>query len=373
VRRALRLLAVALLAVPLLGVQPGANAVGFTKNMEWVGHVPLNNDSAGARRLGNYFYLTTSYALHIYELTDPLNPRRVGTLPFRQTPQFSQEDPDTNGRILLIADSVIDVTDKANPRVIATHGGNSHTITCVLDCTWAYASNGAIVDLRDPTKPRLSDRRWTQGTPVGGSHDVTEVAPGFIVTSSDPVILLDARLDPERPVLVGRSPKRNRFTHSNLWPRQGQDKFLLVGGETGAGSGCTGPSAQFVTMDVTRGWPTYDENGNLVAEGQFTPIAEYRVRAGTYNDGHAAVNLFCAHWFDTHPSYRDGGLVALSWYEHGVRILDIKADGQIEELGWFVPVGGSTSGVYWITDRIMYTTDYQRSFDILRYTGPLPA
>jgi hypothetical protein len=186
-------------------------------------------------------------------------------------------------------------------------------------------------------------------------------------------VFLDARLDPEHPVVIGKSPKRNRFTHSNLWPHQGQDKFLLVGGETGASVGCTGASAQFVTMDATRGWPTYDDTGNLVTQGEFTPIAEYRVRAGNYADGHPAVNQWCTHWFDTHPAYRDGGLVALSWYEHGVRILDIKSDGQIEELGWFVPVGGSTSGVYWITDRVMYTTDYQRSFDILRYTGPLPA
>ncbi|HEV3475235.1 MAG TPA: hypothetical protein VG602_07710 [Actinomycetota bacterium] len=372
-RRALRLLAVGVLALPLLGLHPGAGAVGFGVNVEWVGHVPLNNDSAGARRLGNYFYLTTSTALHIYDITDPVNPRRVGLLGRPQSPQFAQEDVDTNGKILLIGNSVIDVTDKANPRVISTHGGSSHTITCVLECTWAYASNGAIVDLRDPAKPRTSDRRWTQGMPVGGSHDVTEIAPGLIVTSSDPVLFLDARLDPERPILIGKSPKRNRFTHSNLWPHQGQDKFLLVGGESGASVGCTDASAHFVTMDATSGWPKYDLNGDLVRQGSFTPIAEYRVRAGTFNDGHPPVNQWCAHWFETHPSYRDGGLVAMAWYEHGVRMLNVKADGRIEERGWFVPLAGSTSGVYWITDRIMYTTDYQRSFDILRYTGPLPA
>lgn len=360
------------LALPVLALVPPAEAVGFGQNIEWMGTVPLTNDSAGARRLGNYFYITTSTALYIFDVSNPLNPVRTGFLQRTQTPQFAQEDVDTNGRILLIGNSVIDVSDKSNPRVISTHGGNSHTISCVLDCTWAYASNGRIVDLRDPAKPRTSDSSWTTGMPVNNSHDVTEIAPGLVMTSSDPLMLLDARLDPEHPVLIGRGPNRARFTHGNLWPHQGQDRFLLVGGESGASVGCTDPSAQFVTLDATKGWPTYDDTGQLVKLGEYSVIDEYRVRQGTYTDGHAAVNQWCTHWFETHPSYQNGGLVAMAWYEHGVRMLNIKPDGQIEETGWFVPVAGSTSGVYWITDRVMYTTDYQRSIDILRYTGPLP-
>ena len=370
IRPALALLLV--VAMSTLGLGTPAQAVGFGRNIEWVGTLPLTNDSAGARKLGNYFYLTTSTALHIFDVRDPLNPVRTGLLQFTQSPQFAEEDVDTNGKILLIDGSVIDVSDKANPKVIGTHGANAHTISCVLDCTWAYASNGMIVDLRDPTKPRTSSLRWSTGL-AGSAHDVTEVAPGIVLTSSDPMWLLDARMDPERPVVIGKGPNRARFTHGNLWPRQGQDKFLLVHGETGASVGCTGPAAQFVTMDATKGWPTRDDAGNITRQGSFTPIDEYRVRQGTYTDGHPAANQWCTHWADTHPTYADGGLVAMAWYEHGVRMLEIKPDGQIEEAGWFVPLAGSTSGVYWITERVMYTTDYQRSGDILRYTGPLPA
>jgi len=368
----LRKALVATLALPALAMVPPADAVGFGENVEWVGTFPLTNDSAGARRLGNYFYITTSSVLYIFDITDPVAPELTGFLPFPQSPQFAQEDVDTNGKILLIGNSVIDVSDKANPEVLSTHGGSSHTISCVLDCTWAYASNGTIVDLRDPANPRTSTSSWRTGMPGGSAHDVTEVAPGLIMTSTDPLLLLDAREDPEHPVLIGLGPNRNRFTHGNLWPRQGQDKFVLVGGESGASVGCSDASAQFVTMDATEGMPTYDEEGNLVKLGEYEVIDEYRVQAGTYTDGHAAVNQWCTHWFETHSSYEDGGLVAMAWYEHGVRMLDIKPDGQIEEVGWYVPVGGMTSGVYWITDRIMYASDYQRSFDILRYTGPLP-
>jgi hypothetical protein len=352
-----------------------AGAVGFGKNVDWVSAVPLNSDSAGARRLGNWFYLTTSTALMIYDITDPLNPKLTGVLPFQQTPQFSQEDPDTNGKILLIDDSVIDVSDKANPVVISTHGGSSHTISCVLDCTWAYASNGTIIDLRDPAHPVTEPSRWTTGTPVTNSHDVTEIAPGLIVTSSDPILFLDTRQDPAHPVLIGQGPKRNLFTHSNLWPHDGTDKLLLVSGEVGntVPSDCNKASAKFTTFDASQGWPTYDQNGRLVKPGTFTPIAEYGLSSGLPTNGEfPPAAQWCSHWFDTHPAYDNGGLVAWAYYEHGVRILNIHPDGQIEEMGWYVPAGGMTSGVYWITDRIMYATDYQRSLDIFRYTGPIP-
>lgn len=369
--RRLRRLLLLPMALPALSLVAPAESVGFGQNVEWVGTVPLTNDSAGGRKFGNYFYLTSSTTLHIFDVSNPTSPVRTGLLQFPQSPQFAQEDVDTNGKILLIDDSVIDVSNKADPKVIGTHDASSHTITCVLDCTWAYASNGEIVDLRNPASPKTSSLRWNAGL-AGGSHDVTEVAPGIILTSSDPMWLLDARQDPEHPVVIGKGPNRGRFTHGNLWPQQGQDRFLLVHGESGSSVGCTSPAAHFVTMDATRGHPTYDEAGNITKIGEFSVIDEYRVRQGTYTDGHAAVNQWCTHWADTHPSYGDGGLVAMAWYEHGVRMLDIKADGQIEEAGWYVPLGGSTSGVYWITDRIMYTTDYQRSMDILRYTGPLP-
>jgi LVIVD repeat-containing protein len=372
--RALRRILAFALVLPALALIPPAQAVGFGLNVEWVGTFPLTNDSAGARRLGNYFYITTSTALYIFDIHDPLNPGLTGFLQFTQTPQFAQEDVDTNGKILLIDDSVIDVSDKANPVVLSTHGGSSHTISCVLDCTWAYASNGTIIDLRNPAQPRTSTSRWTNVTaPVSSAHDVTEIAPGVIMTSSDPVMLLDARKDPEHPVLISKGPRRSLFTHSTLWPHEGQDKIALVGGESGASVGCTSADAYFATFDASKGWPEYDEQGNLVKLGEFTPIDEYRVRSGTYTDGYAAVNQWCTHWFETNPTYDNGGLIAQAWYEDGVRMLNIKPDGQIDEVGWFVPVAGSTSGVYWITDRIMYASDYQRSFDILRYTGPLPA
>lgn len=47
--------------------------------------------------------------------------------------------------------------------------------------------------------------------------------------------------------------------------------------------------------------------------------------------------------------------------------------GEIVQVGYFTPVGGSTIGSYWITDEIVYSIDITRGIDILRYTaGPTP-
>jgi hypothetical protein len=108
----------------------------------------------------------------------------------------------------------------------------------------------------------------------------------------------------------------------------------------------------------------------LVGRESIAPFLEARAQLfpSLYPDGDSPYNQYCAHWFTEHPDFADGGLVAVAWYEHGVRFLDVGEDGMIEEVGWFVPLGGSTSAAYWVTDEIVYTTDYQRGFDILRFT-----
>jgi hypothetical protein len=90
VKKLLRFALVLALALPALSLVPPAQAVGFGLNVEWLGTFPLTNDSAGARRLGDYFYITTSTVLYIFDIRDPLNPDLTGFLQFTQTPQFAQ-------------------------------------------------------------------------------------------------------------------------------------------------------------------------------------------------------------------------------------------------------------------------------------------
>ena len=332
-------------------------------NVEYIGYIPLENDTAGARVVGKYLYVTNSRTLTIYDLKDPENPARLGTVVIGDDPYFAEEDVDTNGKILLWGSfgtlKVIDVEDKSNPTVIAElDGADEHTISCVLDCTYAYGSAGVIVDLRNPTKPKIVGD-WSTGTPAsGGGHDVTEVAPGMVLTSTQPMMLLDARSNPAKPkVLALGSNKDGRFLHSNLWPNQMKDRYYLAGGES-SGPSCDEADGAFMTWD-TKNWKSTKT---------FTMVDEYRVKNGLYTDGDSPANLYCMHWFDTHPDYRNGGLVAVAWYEHGTRLLKIDSKGTIKEAGFFIPAGGSTSAAYWVTDTILYTADYNRGIDIIEVT-----
>ena len=361
-------------SLPLLFSQVPANAdildegpgpSGFSSdNLEWVGFSPIDTDSAGARLKGKYFYITSSNSLRIYDVSTPESPALEGILPLPQQPQFAEEDVDTNGRILLastLADLyIIDVEDKANPQIIGTlASADEHTYTCVLDCRYAYGSEGAIVDLKDPAAPKLVGD-WGEGNPATSGHDVTEVRPGIVMTSTQPMMLLDARKSPSKPKVIALgSNEDGRFIHSNLWPNKGKDSVMLVGGET-LGPQCgEGSGAAFMTWDMSK----------VGGKRTFSMIDEYYVTNGLPTDGNAPVNQYCTHWFETHPTYKNGGLVAMGWYEHGTRLFNITPQGQIEEAGYHVPLGGSTSATYWINDEIIYAVDYQRGIDILRFTG----
>jgi hypothetical protein len=340
------------------GPTPG----GFTSdNVEWVAHMPFDIDTSGARLIGKFFYITNSRGLTIYDVSDPLSPQLQGVLPLPQEPYFAEEDVDSNGNVLLIStiDSlyVIDVEDKASPQIIGElAGAEQHTWSCLLDCRWAYGSGGMIADLRDPTAPKEAGE-WGKGLPASSGHDVTEVKPGFVVTSTQPVMLLDVRKDPTKPKLLAVGANSdNRFIHSNLWPNQMKERYLLVGGETSGPACDDADDGKFMTWD-TEGW---------AKTHTLTLVDEYQVTNGLPTEGNAPANLFCTHWFDTHPKYRHGGLVAMAWYEHGTRLFDIDKKGKISEAGYFVPFAGSTSAAYWVTNEILYTADYNRGIDILR-------
>ncbi|HVE99453.1 MAG TPA: hypothetical protein VNA12_09765 [Mycobacteriales bacterium] len=373
-RLPLLLAALALAAVgsPAVGAPraavPGPPAPGpgyvATDNVSWLGNIAINTDSAGARIVGKHLYITEDRGLTIYDISDPELPSLLSFLPVPQKPYYTEEDVDTNGKVLLIGGygtlNVIDVRNPKAPKVtFQLAGADDHTISCVLDCQYAYGNSGLIVDLTDPEGPEVKGD-WAKGTraPEGG-HDVTEVAPGLVVTSSNPVLYLDARKNPLRPAVIatGALPD-DRYMHGNLWPRGGKDRWLIAGSESRGN--CTPDAGGLMTFD-TRGWER---------TRKFRLVDDFRLGTGLPTDGNSPYDQYCAHWFSAHPRWRDGGLLAMGWYEHGTRFFDVaRKDGTITELGWFAPVGGSTSAAYWVTDEIVYAVDYQRGIDILRFSG----
>ncbi len=373
-----------------------STGLGFTSdNVEYEGFIPfekgggqpiatnpstpLNPEiltATGANIRGDYMYLTSWKNISIYDISEPLNPKLTAIEPVGF--QFENENVATNGKILLFSEQlpddelhVYDVSDKTDIEEIATlPEAGDHTMTCILGCDWAYGSDGSIVDLRDPANPKLMEQDWHEitGLNADGAHDVNQFKNGFLVTSpiSDSFQILDVR-DPLKPKTLGRGahPQPDDFLfHSGVWPRSGQDKFVLMQGEKNFKPQCDKTQGPFMTYKAT------DVPNS--SRFKFDLVDRYRVENGAYADGAPAVNaLGCsAHWFEVHPTYKNGGMVAAGYYEHGTHFLKVANDGEITRKGYFLPAAGSTSAAYWINRNVVYAVDYTRGIDILRYTGP---
>src|SRR3954465_3927452 len=113
---------------------------------------------------------------------------------------------------------------------------------------------------------------------------------------------------------------------------------------------------------------------HCLAPQTFPLIDKYKLSAGTYTDGHNATSSWCTHWFAPNPTFANGGAGGIAWYEQGVRFLKVDRAGKIQEIGYYLPTGGQSSDVEWITDRIAYVADYLRGLDIVNFGGhPPPA
>src|SRR3954465_10362953 len=409
VRRLVALTAVlgAAAAAPASAQQ--ANDYISSENVTLLKSIKAAGDGVGARGVGNYPYVTSTKDLEIYDISKPEDPQLVGNIVVHV--EFENEEVPTNGELLAISGQtptvtgsgnicpstypvasssgclvIYDVRDKANPKEAATVlAAGDHTSTCVLDCQYFYGSAGSVTDARGVLdgKPAQKIGNWQDsatvpdfngpdedGKFVDGCHNVHGIRPGILMAACQPFLILSVRpedggsiLQPK--VLASGSNKDGRFIHGNPWPREGADKIALVGGETNFKPQCTDQNGAFTTWDAS--------HANL--DGSFSgPLDEYRAQNGSYLDSNPPAQVMgCSvHWFEEHPTFHDGGLVALAAYENGTRFLQIGSDGKITEQGYFVPLGGGTSAPHWAPggSDVVYAVDYERGLDVLKYSGP---
>lgn len=356
---------------------PGPHGV-TSDNVEHVAFVPFEVGTAtGAKVVGKYLYVTSWKSFSIYDVSDPLEPELLSQTPFGF--KFENENVSTNGRIMLFSEQlpmdslhVWDVEDKTNPRETAVlDGAGTHTATCVLDCSYSYGSydfvgpegtstGGTLVDLRDPTKPKELGH-WNAKLPADRIHDVIEVKPGRVLSASAPLMYVDTRKNPLRPKLLAQGTNIDKREHSVAWPRRGKDRFIMSVFETNATPRCEAGTGAFTVWDASNWKRTHT----------FRVVDEWTITNGAYVDGRPVANgLGCSpHWFEEQPSFHNGGIVAAAFYDHGTRFLRVSPKGKVKEEGYFLPWKGSTSAAYWLTDRVVYSVDYERGIDILRYTG----
>jgi hypothetical protein len=365
-------------------------------NVEYLGSIKQDVGlTTGAKVVGDRLYVTSGKNITVYDISRPDKPQTLGSM--KVNVAWENEEVPTNGKVLAVASDFysatpncvtalrvtgcvqfFDVRDPSNIKEVGAVPVSNHTAECVLDCQYFYGRKGTIIDTRgilDGTPPTVVgnwiDELKAQGVDSKSCHHIREIRPGVILTACQPfaVITVNAQdapgASPEHPKVLYTGVS-DAFVHSARWPRGGRDKFVLIGGETNFTGRCNGANGEFRTYSA-----------ESVQAGRSTtfagPLAHLQPAGnGTYVDGKPPANhLGCSvHWFQEHPSFRNGGLVAMSEYEDGVRFLQIKRNGQIEEQGFFAPLGGSSSSPKWAgRGDVVYSLDYDRGIDIIRWRG----
>ncbi|HYI46439.1 MAG TPA: hypothetical protein VE174_13360 [Actinomycetota bacterium] len=385
------LLLFAFIAGPGIFGVPAASggAVAESKDFRLIESVTIGGVAVAGQVVGDtYFISSWQTGLYSYDVSNPEAPVELDHMGADEIQVQSNENEDlaTNGEILLLSQFnrtdatnrllVIDVRDPAEMEVISTlPGAGGHTLDCLYDCKWAYASSsgadsrGVVIDLRNPKQPKLVNSLWTEATGGVSAHDVTEVRPGLVVTSSTPLFVLDVT-DPTKPrALMKTKDTAPNTGHNSIWPRMGKDRFLVTASEGVNNGRCEMYGDDGKTLQVwdTRGWK----------RGGFKPVGEYTLTNG---EGHPPVDALgvqgcSAHWAHEHPSFHNGGLVAMAAYSHGVRLIDVARSGETREVGYFLKDVHGAIDVEWVTDRILYVVEDGAGiggFDVIEYTGPLP-
>lgn len=350
----------------------------------------------------------------------------VYPLPSTQT-ALAQEDPSTDGYLLPVDGSttdgtlglhLVDISDPTNPTVAGVLPGlTDHTWTCVSDqsgngCAYVYGRDDNIVDATDPASPVKLDTGWKAATGEGGyAHDLTEIRPGLVMHAGAEPVLMDTT-DPTAPVKISHItlfdhgapyiPQRQWSTfgyHSVEWPNAGTDDFLILGTElappgptNNAGSDCNSDQSVIETWDARPVLAAFDELEQLKADGmshedaraavfgdgdlvKFERIDSYMAfDRGIFLDGQSPAHvLYCAHWMEANPSWEDGGILSVGYYDRGNRFVQVDSDGMMTELGWFVGAEAYTGSSQWITDELVYVMDYRRGMDIVRINPDVEA
>ncbi|MGH2691873.1 MAG: hypothetical protein ACRDHM_05155 [Actinomycetota bacterium] len=388
---------------PLIDLGPGPG--GFmSSNISYFATLAFESPAVSARvvQVGaqRRLYVSTVKEISVFDVTNPELPLLLGTLDF-----YNWENEDVavsaDGRWVLSSEfqgilytHIIEVVPLAGglvalvPRSTMPLNG-AHTIECVdANCDWAYGSEGQIYDFRDKANPEQAGN-W----PGSGHHVTVEPSTGLVWTDTTPIKVLDVSADPKNPVVVAQSDtgsmnsRRTAYQHNNLRPFAAEyqprltpediadpnlrpGEILLGEGETNFGPQCGSGSGPFATYDL--------RNFDQPDVPRFKVSDVFRPINGDYDggDGDPAVNAMgCSgHWFDISPlSTHEKIITANGWYDHGTRVFEIDGKtAKIKQLGYFQPVVGEASASYWIDSSHIYTVDYARGIDILKFNAAAP-
>ena len=390
----------------LVQMDPGPGLM--SDNVTYVATLPI--EAIGARYLvvNNQprLYVTGASGLVIYDVSNPALPVPLGKLAL---PHFQNEDVDVSddgSRVIISTDTatvrvtgasspgasngihVIDTSNPANPRQVGFVALGNHTTTCAdPKCEWLYGSGGRIIDATNPAEPKDTSRTWRSGG--SGGHALNRDASGLLISDSTPRFVLDvtgqfeegASYATPKVVATGSPAVVNTpdglLQHNNVrvgasqWvprdptapdytnPALRLGELLIGNSESNVRTQCGNNAGGLSSWSMAN----FDRGHALKQLEVFRPVN------GTWVDGNPAINgLGCSgHWFTAHNN-----MIAAAWYEHGIRFIEVNpATGKFTQKGFFQPVATEAGSAHWIIDddgtQYVYTTDYARGIDILRF------
>lgn len=347
--------------------------------------------------------------LSIYNIALTGLPILQGRLPL---PHWENEDVDTNGKTLLISADhlagssigsalgsvaaqledefdilyVIDVSVPQAPVLLARLPvPMAHTVSCILNCTFAWLAGGAgisVVDLRVRTSPQYLGTVLTTG--AGMTHDVQVDANGIAWVAGSGG-LWGLRPDPQAPTrptpVAGSSAFDNDFIiHNSLRPdARSWRPATSWSAPVSRGERIYVTEEDYLPRDPVGGG---GGNGECKEDGSFQ-IGAYRQVGSekqvavysTWNLGKGVageltgsrkgdVAAFCSsHYFDV-----KGDIAAVGWYEQGVRFLSVANVSRIRQVGYWRPLNSIAWGTVFVGDYV-YVLDFVRGLDVLRFNG----
>ena len=394
-------LALATLAtvVAVTAAAPAAGAaleppLATSSNVQLLANIP--GTAAGMNFKDHYAYVSGWGGVTVLDIAKADSPQVVGALPL---PHFENEDVDLCGNTLIVVNDreardlgsimyVISIANRTSPTISAilplgltgSGRGSGHIANFVKpDCSQAWIDGGdhvEVVDLTMPAAPRSLGKfesaasmspafKVSHDTELDSTGTVWNVggggAAGYRLTA-----------DPLAPQLLGTTGAAGRnlspYNDFILHNSQRRGKTLLITEEDYIDTkevppgGCRG-QGKFETWDLSG-----------LSKGAITPLGTWETElngmfTGGAVDSKAPVTVNCSsHWFDAKD-----GVAAVGWYEQGARFLDYRKPAQIRQIGYYIPVNGSTWAAYWSpTDpngEVVYTADAYRGIDVLKING----
>ena len=349
---------------------------------------PEASDGVGARVVGNRLFVTTTKDLVVYDVSDPPNPVRLGSL--NANISFENEEVPTNGKVLGVSGQIGGCAPVGGTPELADN------CLVIYDVSEAGGAGGRL-DRAERRRPHahvrlrllllLSAPRARSSTPATRTPRRSSSTPQG---DSDRLAGADGRARPGLPPpergatrhrhrgLPADPPREHarrgrRLDHQAGGPRRvpprpaaarGPAVLLQRPGHATRSAASSTACAGRTRAPTSSSWPAARRTSRPAAttasasSRSSTPRGRRRRargrrptrsgrRTATTRTAPAAARPRSSAARRTGSRstrrFKNGGLVALAEYEQGTRFMQVTPEGLIRQLGYALPIGGSTS------------------------------